>query len=185
MVAMTKKVKTFQITLSDSNKSFYCGGDKVCGRIEVEVSEVTRVSAMKILALGCAKVEYAKGKQRCRQEAEYLRYEEVVHLIVLRPGNKYEYKFGFDLPQQLVSSYKGKFGYVHYYVKALMERPQQPTLECKKCFEVEEPLDINTPDLLRTLLCCDQEVTFIFFQTFSEPSECFLQPAPAATHCSL
>lgn len=47
-----------------------------------------------------------------------------------------------------MSSYKGKFGYVHYYVKAVMERPSQPALECKKCFEVEEPLDVNTPDLL-------------------------------------
>lgn len=47
-----------------------------------------------------------------------------------------------------MSTYKGKFGYVHYYVKALMERPQQATLECKKPFDVEEPLDVNTPDLL-------------------------------------
>lgn len=47
-----------------------------------------------------------------------------------------------------MSTYKGKFGYVHYYVKALMERAQQATLECKKAFEVEEPLDVNTPDLL-------------------------------------
>uniref|UniRef100_A0A1A8MI60 Thioredoxin-interacting protein n=2 Tax=Nothobranchius TaxID=28779 RepID=A0A1A8MI60_9TELE len=160
MVAMTKKVKTFQVVLSDPCKSFYCGGDRVSGRVEVEVSEVTRVSAVKLLGLGCAKVEYAKGKQRCRQEAEYLRYEEVLSLgdqpadsdgsVVLRPGNKYEYPFGFDLPEQgqLVSSYKGKFGYVQYYVKAQMERPQQPTVESKKYFEVEEPLDVNTPDLL-------------------------------------
>lgn len=47
-----------------------------------------------------------------------------------------------------MSTYKGKFGYVHYYVKAVMERPQQPALECKKPFDVEEPLDVNTPDLL-------------------------------------
>lgn len=52
------------------------------------------------------------------------------------------------LCSQLVSSYKGKFGYVHYYVKGLLERLQQTTLECKKSFEVEEPLDVNTPDLL-------------------------------------
>lgn len=50
--------------------------------------------------------------------------------------------------RQIVSSYKGKFGYVQYYVKALMERPAQQPLECKKHFEVEEPLDVNTPDLL-------------------------------------
>uniref|UniRef100_A0A3Q3JFT7 Thioredoxin-interacting protein n=1 Tax=Monopterus albus TaxID=43700 RepID=A0A3Q3JFT7_MONAL len=141
-------------------KTFYCGGDTVSGRIEVEVNEVTRVSAVKILGLGHAKVGYAKGKQRCRQEAEYLRYEAVLRLddqptdsdgsVVLRPGNKYEYIFGFDLPQygKLVSTYKGKFGYVQYYVKAVMERPHQNPLECKKPFEVEEPLDVNTPELL-------------------------------------
>ncbi|XP_034457093.1 thioredoxin interacting protein a [Hippoglossus hippoglossus] len=160
MVAMTRKVKTFQIIFMDPSKTFYCGGDELCGRIEVEVNEVTRVSAVKVLGLGCAKVEYAKGKQRCRQEAEYLRYEQVLTLndqptdsdgsVLLRPGNKYEYTFRFELPQQgqLVSSYKGKFGYVQYYVKAQIERPHQPTLECKKPFEVEEPLDVNTPDLL-------------------------------------
>lgn len=160
MVAMAKKVKTFQIVFTEPCKSFYCGGDAVSGRVQVEVNEVTRVSAMKLLALGCAKVEYAKGKQRCRQEAEYLRHQETLLLdgqptdsdgsVILRPGNKYEYTFEFVLPQQgqLVSSYKGKFGYVHYYVKAQLERPQQAPLECKKSFEVEEPLDVNTPDLL-------------------------------------
>lgn len=80
MVAMTKKVKTFQIIFSDPSKTFYCGGDQVSGRVEVEVSDVTRVSAVKLLGVGCAKVEYAKGKQRCRQEAEYLRYEAVLHM---------------------------------------------------------------------------------------------------------
>lgn len=77
---MTKKVKTFQVVLSDPGRSFYCGGDRVSGRVEVEVNEVVRVSALRLLALGHAKVEYAKGKQRCRQEAEYLRHEEVLSL---------------------------------------------------------------------------------------------------------
>ncbi|KAM4603020.1 thioredoxin interacting protein a [Polymixia lowei] len=160
MVAMTKRVKTFEVVFSDPSKAFYCSGDKVAGKIVVEVSEATRVLAMRVIGIGCAKVEYAKGKQRCREETEYLRYEEIAQLddqpadtdgsVILRPGNKYEYMFGFELPQQgqLVSSYKGKFGYVQYYVKALMERPAQPALECKRHFEVEEPLDVNTPDLL-------------------------------------
>lgn len=55
---------------------------------------------------------------------------------------------------QLVSSYKGKFGYVQYFVKAMLERLQQPTMECKKSFEVEEPLDVNTPDLLVSQARC-------------------------------
>ncbi|KAI1901438.1 hypothetical protein AGOR_G00034440 [Albula goreensis] len=160
MVAMTKKVKTFEIIFSDPSKEYYSSGDKVAGRIVVEVNEVTRVSAMKVVGVGCAKVEYAKGKQRCREEMEYLKYEETLRLddqpadtdgsVILRPGNTYEYTFGFELPQQgqLVSSYKGKFGYVQYYVKASLERPAHPVMECKKTFEVEEPLDVNTPDLM-------------------------------------
>lgn len=80
MVVMSKRVKTFEVIFSDPSKTFYCSGDKVAGKILVEVAEVTRVSAMKVLGVGCAKVEYAKGKQKCREENEYLRYEEVVQL---------------------------------------------------------------------------------------------------------
>lgn len=80
MVAMTKRMKTFEVIFNDPSKAFYCGGDKVAGRIVAEVNEVTRVSAMKVFGVGCAKVEYAKGKQKCRQEMDYLKYEAVVHL---------------------------------------------------------------------------------------------------------
>lgn len=73
-------MKVFEITFNDQDKTFYCSGDKVAGKILVEVSEVTRVMAMRVLGVGCAKVEYAKGKQRCREEIDYLNYEEVVHL---------------------------------------------------------------------------------------------------------
>lgn len=59
-----------------------------------------------------------------------------------------------------MSSYKGKFGYVHYCVKALMERAQQAPLECKKSFEVEEPLDVNTPELLVSSLDWEQKHSF-------------------------
>lgn len=47
-----------------------------------------------------------------------------------------------------MSSYRGKFGYVRYYVRAELERPGQPPLQCEREFEVEEPLDVNRPDLL-------------------------------------
>lgn len=83
-------------------------------------------------------------------ESLYLDLCESVPLVSNESFHRLYFRFHTHVSahRQLVSSYKGKFGYVHYYVKALMERPQQPTLECKKCFEVEEPLDVNTPDLL-------------------------------------
>ncbi len=50
-----------------------------------------------------------------------------------------------------------------------MERPQQPTLECKKSFEVEEPLDVNTPDLLVSswTLKNKRDISLSIYQLFS------------------
>lgn len=47
-----------------------------------------------------------------------------------------------------MSSYRGKFGYVRYYVRAVLDSPTQHALQCEREFEVEEPLDVNRPDLL-------------------------------------
>lgn len=35
-----------------------------------------------------------------------------------------------------------------YWVKAFLERPSFPTQETKKRFEVMDPVDVNTPELL-------------------------------------
>ncbi|XP_065516050.1 thioredoxin-interacting protein isoform X2 [Lathamus discolor] len=157
-MVMFKKVKTFVMSFSEPDK-IYCSGEKVVGRILVEVAEVTRVNAVKVLACGVAKVNWTKGPQQCRQEMEYLRFEDILTLeeqptdgdgsVILRPGNKYEYKFGFELPQgPLGTTFKGKYGCVDYWVKAFLERPSFPTQEIKKRFEVMDPVDVNTPELL-------------------------------------
>lgn len=52
----------------------------MAGRIIVEVSEIVKVSALKVFGVGSAKVEYLKGKQKCRDQIDYLKYEDVVHL---------------------------------------------------------------------------------------------------------
>lgn len=80
MGVLTKKPKTFDVQFSDPNKSAYSGGDKVAGRVIVEVAEVVQISAVKLFGIGCAKVDYNKGKMHCRDEIEYLKYEEVLHL---------------------------------------------------------------------------------------------------------
>ncbi|XP_050186387.1 thioredoxin-interacting protein isoform X1 [Myiozetetes cayanensis] len=156
-MVMFRKVKSFTVVFSEPDK-IYCSGDKVAGRVVVEVAEVTRVSAVKVLACGVARVTWAKGPTQCRQEMEYLRFEDVLALeeqptdgdgsVILRPGNKYEYKFGFELPQgPLGTTFKGKYGSVDYWVKASLERPAFPQ-QVKKRFEVMDPVDVNTPELL-------------------------------------
>lgn len=51
----------------------YGSGEKVAGRVVVEVCEVTRVKAVRILACGVAKVLWMQGSQQCKQTSEYLR----------------------------------------------------------------------------------------------------------------
>lgn len=79
MVILSKKPKTFEIVFNDPAK-IYCSGDKVAGRVIVEVSETVKVSALRVFGIGSAKVEYLKGKQKCRDHIDYLKYEDVVHL---------------------------------------------------------------------------------------------------------
>lgn len=40
-----------------------------------------------------------------------------------------------------------------YWVKAFLERPSFPTQEIKKRFEVMDPVDVNTPELLVSAGC--------------------------------
>lgn len=80
MGVLTKKPKTFEVQFNDPNKCVYSGGDKVAGRVIVEVAEVVHISAVKLFGIGCAKVDYNKGKIHCRDEIEYLKYEEILHL---------------------------------------------------------------------------------------------------------
>ncbi|KAF7238396.1 Thioredoxin-interacting protein [Varanus komodoensis] len=157
-MVMFKRVKTFQLALSEPDK-VYSSGESVAGAVLVEVAEVTRVSSVRILACGVARVLWIKGPQQCKQEMEYLRYEEALtpadHPVdkdgsmTLRPGNTYKYNFEFKLPQgPLGTTFKGKYGCVDYWVKAFLDRPNSLTQEIKKHFEVMDQIDVNSPDLL-------------------------------------
>ncbi|XP_029958512.1 thioredoxin-interacting protein-like isoform X2 [Salarias fasciatus] len=157
------KLRLFQLQFSDPGRSFYCSGDKLSGSVVLEAAQPCRLAGLTVTAAGCAVVEPRGGSSRKsrRQQVEYLKYEEEVRLeeelsqdsdgSFLLPADKtFHFLFGFELPPpgRLVSSYKGKFGSVRYYVRAELLRPSQHPLHCEREFEVEEPLDVNRPDLL-------------------------------------
>ncbi|KAK9514458.1 hypothetical protein VZT92_027923 [Zoarces viviparus] len=172
------QIKVFVLVFSDPGRSFYCGGDKLSGSVRLEAAQPHRVTGLRVSIAGGAHVEHRRGKNRSSrsQEEEYLKEEEEVRLeeqlstdsdgyFLLLPDKTYSFKFGFELPAagRLVSSYKGKFGYVRYSVRAVLEGPTQNALQCEKAFEVEEPLDINRPDLLAPAAASKQKkVTCMF-----------------------
>ncbi|NXI56025.1 TXNIP protein, partial [Chloroceryle aenea] len=150
-MVMFKKVKNFLVAFSEPEK-VYCSGEKVAGCVLVEVAEVTRVSAVKVLACGVAKVNWVKGPQQCKQEMEYLRFEDVLALEEQPTGEELG-PGGGTFGRQKVLGREGdqlSFGKTRgsYWVKAFLERPAFPTQEVKKRFEVMDPVDVNTPELL-------------------------------------
>ncbi|XP_055359381.1 thioredoxin-interacting protein-like isoform X2 [Betta splendens] len=172
VLSPANKLRVFQLFFSDPGRSFYSGGDKVSGSVQLEAAQPCRVTGLRVTAGGCARVEHrgAKSRRSRSQEVEYLKYEEELRLEELlsrvnSPGKTYTWKFGFELPQpgRLVSSFKGKFGCVRYYACAILDRPSQHALRCEREFEVEEPLDVNRPDLLSPASASKQKkVTCMF-----------------------
>lgn len=78
-MVMFKKIKSFEVVFTDPEK-VYGSGEKVAGRVIVEVCEVTRVKSVRILACGVAKVLWMQGSQQCKQTLDYLRYEDTLVL---------------------------------------------------------------------------------------------------------
>lgn len=78
-MVMFKKIKTFALAFSEPGK-VYSSGERVTGLVTVEVTEVTHVTAVRLLACGVAKVLWIKGPQQCKQEMEYLHYEDVLRM---------------------------------------------------------------------------------------------------------
>ncbi|XP_061573843.1 thioredoxin-interacting protein-like [Cololabis saira] len=155
------KPRVFRLQLSAAGRSFYCSGDKLSGSVLLEADAPCRLAGLRVTAAGCARVEGRRRGHHWSREVEYLKFEEELRLeeelsadldgcFLLPAGKSCSFKFGFELPApgHLVSSYRGKFGSVRYYVRAELLRPSQHALHCEQEFEVEEPLDVNQPDLL-------------------------------------
>lgn len=92
MVAF-KKVKFFEVVFTDPEK-VYCGGEKVTGKVMVEAADVTRVTKVKLLACGVAKVVWSSGSQHCKQEMEYLRVEDTLQMEDQPSGKHHSWEEG-------------------------------------------------------------------------------------------
>lgn len=92
-----KRIKAFRVDFEENGR-VYSSGEKVAGRVEVEVAEVTRVSAVRFLACGVARVLWIRGPQQCKQEMEYLRHESVLQMEEQPAGEQLEACGGAGLP---------------------------------------------------------------------------------------
>ncbi|KAM5239230.1 arrestin domain-containing protein 2 [Ctenodactylus gundi] len=159
------KVKVFSVWLDDAaagSEPVFCGGQRVAGRVRLELAGAARVGALRLHARGRAHVHWTESRSAGSSTAYTQSYGERVDLLSHRatllapdageaatlPAGLHEFPFSFQLPLTLVTSFEGKHGSVRYSIKATLHRPWVPARRAKKEFTVIEPVDINTPALL-------------------------------------
>ncbi|XP_048448479.1 arrestin domain-containing protein 4 isoform X2 [Rhincodon typus] len=161
---MGVKLRDFGIVLVDEELGGYSSGDLVSGQVLLELSEGLAVTALRLEARGCARVNWidkaaapgsAAVPTRYREEVVYLQHRQTLReapgnqgCFMLQPG-KHEFPFSFQLPQgPLVTSFNGKYGSVKYWVTAILERPYVPIQIVKREFCVTSQIDVNAPNFL-------------------------------------
>ncbi|XP_063016993.1 arrestin domain-containing protein 2 isoform X2 [Melospiza melodia melodia] len=136
------------------------GGERLHGRVQLELSGALRVRALEVCARGLATVHWLESqsiglnivyRDYTACQTFLYRRRQLIHdngeATVLQAG-KHEFPFTFQLPETLATSFEGKHGSVRYWVKAKLHRPWSTVKKAKKEFTVIEPIDINTPALL-------------------------------------
>ncbi|XP_060088728.1 arrestin domain-containing protein 2 [Heteronotia binoei] len=146
----------------------FSSGERVAGRVVVELAAEARLGALHLHARGCAHVHWTESRSAGSSTAYTQSYGDRLDFLAHRqqllpdgpptpgsgqqgtvlPAGRHEFPFAFTLPERLATSFEGKHGSVRYWVKAKLRRPWAPARRAKQEFTVLEPLDINTPALL-------------------------------------
>lgn len=159
------KVKALAVQLDGATagaEPVFSGGQRVAGRVLLELTGAARVGSLELRARGRAHVHWTESRSAGSSTAYTQSYSEHVDLVSHRatllasdtgepttlPAGRHEFAFSFQLPPALVTSFEGTHGSVRYSVKATLRRPWVPARRTRTVFTVIETLDINTPALL-------------------------------------
>ncbi|XP_065604737.1 arrestin domain-containing protein 2 isoform X1 [Cyrtonyx montezumae] len=160
------RLKRFLIVLEGAERgspAAFSPGQAVVGRVVLELAAAARCGALRLRALGAARVHWTESRsagsstaytQSYSDQVEFLSHRDTLlpppdngEVTVLQAG-RHEFPFTFQLPETLATSFEGKHGSVRYWVKAKLHRPWATVKKVKKEFTVIDPIDINTPALL-------------------------------------
>ncbi|KAK3098842.1 hypothetical protein FSP39_023602 [Pinctada imbricata] len=153
------KLKCFEIILTD-NKSVFHPGEKVCGKVVVELKGDMKMRSLRVFMRGVAKVHWTESRstgsrlgsytEHYNAEVEYFFKRQVLFGGEVCEGRDtltegyHEFRFSFELPMGGIStSFEGKHGSVRYWMKAEMDKPWSFNHKTKKAFTVISPIDIN------------------------------------------
>uniref|UniRef100_A0A914EBF3 Arrestin-like N-terminal domain-containing protein n=1 Tax=Acrobeloides nanus TaxID=290746 RepID=A0A914EBF3_9BILA len=165
-------MEKFEIKLK-SNNNIFTAGDTVYGFIYLFLKDSIKAKSIKLLIFGKidTKWTYSDGKSyiRYRGEDSYVKLEFIIwngaeHGDTLNPG-EHQFPFNFTIPQYCPFSFEGKYGQIHYFFKAEIDRPWRLNSKAELTFVVKPQVDLNQiPDIGRPVIgCIDDDLGVKFF----------------------
>nr|XP_040225113.2 arrestin domain-containing protein 3-like [Anopheles coluzzii] len=142
------------ISFDDNYHGVFFAGQTITGTVDIDLPKTKKVKGVLLRVTGLACVlwteTYGTGITVAFQGREdFLKHtidfvrSETDDPIEMAPGRQI-YKFTFQLPTTLPTSFEGDYGYIRYTARVVFERPWKFDLTYKIAFTVVNQLNLNT-----------------------------------------
>lgn len=169
-------VTTCEIVFDNNPNATFMSGQMITGKVVLNLSEKKKVRSVYLKIEGYAKCSWtvSKGRGSNRRSITYKGREDylnqVTYLLGSEGGPQVElaagittYTFACMLPENLSSSFEGKYGHIRYSCKAVLDRPWKADKEYRLSFSVIKSEDLNAipsltiptkSEIVRHFYCC-------------------------------
>ncbi|KAL5273509.1 hypothetical protein ACFFRR_000319 [Megaselia abdita] len=166
------------ISFTNNPQGVYYAGQELSGSVDFNVDITKRIKAIHITVNGFAKIRWIKKgypsdseRATCRAYRSYLSSRSYVLGSVTGSScsvidwlaGEYTYSFHVILPDNLPTSFDGKYGQIHYEIIATIDRPSRYPKVYRLPFTVIHPLDLNFDPIYRVPLDILDRKTFWSF----------------------
>ncbi|XP_017482090.1 PREDICTED: arrestin domain-containing protein 17 [Rhagoletis zephyria] len=153
------------ISFDNNPQGVYYAGQELSGVVDLSVDATKRIKAIHITVNGYAKIRWIKKgyprdseRAMCRAYRSYLSSRSYVlgscanSSCMDWSAGDYSYTFHVILPENLPTSFDGKYGQIHYEIITTIDRPARYPKVFKLPFTVIQPLDLNVDTIYRVPL---------------------------------
>ncbi|XP_033166039.1 arrestin domain-containing protein 17 isoform X2 [Drosophila mauritiana] len=153
------------ISFDNNPQGVYYAGQELSGVVDLSVDATKRIKGIHVTVSGYAKIRWIKKgyprdseRAMCRAYRSYLSSRSYVlgscanNSSIDWPAGEYSYTFHVILPDNLPTSFDGKYGQIHYEIITTIERAARHPKVFKLPFTVIQPLDLNADAIYRVPL---------------------------------
>ncbi|XP_017848713.1 arrestin domain-containing protein 17 isoform X2 [Drosophila busckii] len=153
------------ISFDNNPQGVYYAGQELSGIVDLSVDASKRIKGIHVTVSGYAKIRWIKKgyprdseRSMCRAYRSYLSSRSYVlgscanNSCIDWQAGEYSYTFHVILPENLPTSFDGKYGQIHYEIITTIERLGRYPKVFKLPFTVIQPLDLNADAIYRVPL---------------------------------